>query len=319
MRGRLALVLAGLALGAALAEGVVRVARPAPRAQIVRPDMLHGEPEIVDGEPLWRAGLDDEALRGEGCPGPGTIDVAFAWDSIGYDVERIGADALFPARIGAALRAEGRPVCALNLSEPAYRAGQQLAEARRAHARHGLDVLVVGAWKRPAAYTRFGDAWIVVSDRETDALGTPRLPGFPLPAPHRWLFTHSRAWQYATLALAPTRRDPPPEVVRWEAFAAWATAAGVRLVVVHPAPLDRPFAETAARRASLAAGGPGDDGTGLDGLRTAGVPVVDAAALLAAHEVRALRLDPCCHLNRDGHAALAEALLPVVREALPPP
>jgi len=89
--------------------------------------------------------------------------------------------------------------------------------------------------------------------------------------------------------------------------------------VVHPAPLDRPFAETAARRASIAAGGPGDDGTGLDGLRADGVPVHDAAALLAAHEVADLRLDRCCHLNRAGHAAFAEALLPIVRDALPPP
>jgi hypothetical protein len=318
VRGRSLLVVAGVVAGAAVAEALVRVARPSPRAQIVRPDMLHGAPELVDGEPLWRAGQDDDTLRNEGCPGPGTLDVAFAWDSIGYDVERVGAEALFPAQVGRALRDEGRPVCVLNLSEPAYRAGQQLAETRRAHARHGLDVVVVGAWKRPASYTRFGEAWIVASDRETDRLGTPRLPFFPLPEAHRWLFTHSRAWQYATLALAPTRREPAPGVVRWEAFATWAAEAGVRLVVVHPAPLDRPFAETAAQRAALAAGGPGDDGTGLEGLRAAGVPVHDAAALLAGRDVEALRLDRCCHLNRAGQAVFAEALLPLVRGALPP-
>lgn len=312
-----------LAVTVVLAEGLVRVVNPTPRAQVVRPATSLQSVEVVDGVPLWRAGIDDAALRNEGCPGPGTFDVALAWDSIGYDTGRSGADTVVSAHLARLLADAPRPVCVLNLSQPAYRADQQLTEARLAHARHGLDLVVVGAWKTPEHYTLLGDAWVITSDRERDALGTPRLPGFPFPGPHRWLVAHSRLWAYTTLALAPRAR-PDPQEPGWGAFPRWAEASGVDLLFVHPTPLDRPLAETAAARAAALQTPEGSEArrltqvSMLDPVRSAGVPVLDAAALLAGEDLDAIRLDRCCHLSPHGHAALARALAPHVRARMPP-
>ncbi len=292
-------------LFAATCEVVVRVASPAPRAQILRPSPTLSLGSY-EGTPLWSTPLDHE-LAGLDCVG--SRHIVFAGDSIFHTTASRTAAAVFTTRLQQLARQAGRDWCLHNLSVPAYAGPQKSAVARRAlETMEAIDLVVYGIWNEDAHYERLGDSIYELSSHYRDEAGYPAIPGMPANAITRALFRHSRAWEYAALALAVRTELPPGDPVarRRAPLAAVLEAAGTTpvLAVALPA-LSRSFSESADN----------PDPMRHEVVMWAaahGAPTMRLAELLRAEDVEALRLDRCCHYNDAGHEVLAEVFYEVL-------
>jgi len=179
--------------------------------------------------------------------------------------------------------------CVENHAEPGFQIEQVRARAQVLLAARPADLLLVEIW--PGAnlsFTRVGSALYSVPGR------APRLPG---------LVSRSRlaelAWT-STVPVAPAA-DPWRQVdTLVDATREAAGGAPVRFIL--PAPLHQPFARTRAEvpppHASLA--------------ERLGPDLLDMAELFGDLPPESVRIDPCCHLNAEGHQRLAGAVQPWV-------
>jgi lysophospholipase L1-like esterase len=318
VRGLAALTLAAC-LFALTGELVVRALDPSPGVQIVRPrEGTRGIAgfRVVHGEPLWTH-EGSGPRQDPGC-GPEARTVLLLGSSIlwgtGYAPEQVVS-----AHLQERLDPTRQRVCVRNHAQPAYVGSNKLAEARELIPRLRPAVVVWEVWTSdPATYVVLDGVAYNMGQSRVDEDGFPVLvPGVPSVL-HHALFRRSALWRYANLSQL--RQDSEVYEARWRAHLATrmpevarltAEAGGALLLAFAP-PLDRPFADFAAdvidkKRGYWWARGWADE---------AGVPWIDLATELSGQDVGALRHDPCCHFNPDGHAALAEALAPSIEAAL---
>lgn len=290
--------------------------RPIPRLQVIYLWNQGVTARTWHDATLWETTKFPEQLSTD-CSRPGTYDVVLAGDSVLHMINREAtADQHLVFRLRAALEAEG--ICIIDRSEPGYLPSQQLAEAQQAHEAVGADLVVLLVWKPSGDWTRVGDRLFAFDGTKITDAGIPALP-FDVPTGlHRQLFGASSLVEYATLALATPDplRHPDPER-DYRAAIAWAQQAGVDLVLVEAARLDRPFSQTLSERRADA---PPDQAwlawaIGLEQYAiSTGHPYIRLAGALVERDFRELRLDDCCHFNAAGHAAIADVLAPVIRE-----
>jgi hypothetical protein len=233
-------------------EAVIRVVRPAPRTQVIRPGHFY-ELSDHDGIPVWSWPDHDEEpahIRRHGldCRDDADIKIVVAGDSIfhgiGVPVEKTSAWQL-TARINE--RFPGKRACVINIAEPAHSLYVQ------APLIHGLlddlqpDVLILELWGGlPRTPTRFDDTIYYFQGATLDANGLPDLFGIPAVA-HAALWRRSQLWEYVHLAmLPPPSRSVDSEKQAWKVLDdlhAHAARAGTQTVRVLPSFLNRPFAD----------------------------------------------------------------------------
>lgn len=195
----------------------------------------------------------------------------------------------------------------MNFAQPGFTFDNKLALARRWVPRLRPALVLWEVWANdPRHYSVLGSTAYSLTgldvgpDGYPDAFGLPRLV-------NAWLFRRSRLYEYASIGLAPTHFQP--WAVEWREFAekrlvdAFDLAArnGAKILLVLCPALDREL------RASARSLDPGY-AAAVDVARRLGVPYVRLDEELAAEDYRAVRLDPCCHFNARGHAAIADAL-----------
>lgn len=293
-------LLLALALFALAAEGAMRVLRPTPPIQVVRerapvPDL--------DGVPMWR---HDAPRSNEACltRHPDARVVAFSGDSIFFGIEVPGPQAMTAVTQAILDAAHGPGAwCVLNLSQAGFSFDQKRAWLRSVLARHRVDLVYWEVWPNDAArYVRVGDS--IYNLAGVDPADPEPLNRLGLPtAIDRALLRASRFYEYAMLLRVP-RFDLTPEWLRdvyaprLAALRDEVAAAGAALVLVLPPPLDRPFASRGAGR---------DDARMLAGV----VERLDPGAVFLGEELGrlgvdhlAVRLDPCCHYNAEGHRVI---------------
>lgn len=310
----------GLLLTGLTAELAIRAVHPRPRLQVI--DLTAGDvhEERFGEHVLWRA-WKREGSRDTSCSRPGSFDVALAGDSVFHTLP---GDAPTADHMLFRLRAALPDACLLDGFEPGYLPSQELAEAQRLHAAHGLDLVIMLVWKPSSDWTRVGDRLYAF---DFVARGPDGLPASLLPsAVFQPLFRHSALFNYATLATVTRDEDHAPDPARdYLAAIDWARSVGVDLVLVEAVELHRSFADTLnSRRPDAPARefgmrwAPAVQRTATD----AGFGYVVLAEALLEQDYLALRMDDCCHFNSAGHAAIADALAPVIaarRARLSPP
>ncbi|MCB9682291.1 MAG: hypothetical protein H6733_12560 [Alphaproteobacteria bacterium] len=306
----------GLALFAGTAEVAVRLLKPTPRLQVV-----HGgatlEPgvhqiRVLHGEPVWDE-ADSAARQDPGCA-PGATDVVLLGSSIlwgtGYPHDEVVSHYL-----QADLAAQGS-WCVRNHAQPAFVGTNKLAVAEDVLPRVEPAVVVWEVWANDAGdYTLIGDDAYNVGTVQTDADGWPvAVPGVPT-ALHHWLFQHSRAWNYLTLAAVP--EAPGAYEATWGRMRdtilprvlALTEAHHGKLLLVFMPFLDKPFAASVAFERDRLRGYQWVHAWA----EAHGVATIDVAQAFVDRDPVALRNDPCCHYNPAGHEALAALLAPTVR------
>lgn len=304
------------------AELAVRALDPEPGGQVVRPRQgtrgIHGF-RVVDGEPLWTH-EGSGPRQDPGC-GPDARSVLLLGSSILWGTG-VSAEEAVSARLQERLDPSHRAVCVRNHAQPAYVGSNKLVEARDLIPRLRPAVVVWEVWTSdPASYVVVDGVAFNVGQSPVDEDGFPvLLPGVPRSV-HHFLFRRSALWQFAHMAQL--RHDSAVYEARWRSHLAERMPEVARLVeevggtllLVFAPPLDRPFAafaEEVVRKKR----GYWWTREWADG---AGVPWVDVATELAGRDVEALRLDPCCHFDPEGHDALAALLAPRIEGLLSSP
>jgi hypothetical protein len=133
---------------------------------------------------------------------------------------------------------------------------------------------------------------------------------------NHWLLRFSRFYEFLVLRFAEEVPRPPvhEDVARFVRERLWkvpalANSVGAKLVLYPSPPLDRPFAETAASP-------PEWHRAIVDYGKRAGVTVVPLQDKLRRQDYLALRMDPCCHFNAEGHRALVPVMERIVLREL---
>lgn len=273
-------------------ELALRIAAPTPRVQAIRAAEVTSF-ELVDGVPFWAAEDPEVPHR---CNSDARPRAVFVGSSI-FRGSGLGSGAeVFSSQLS-----ELAPGwCVDNVAEPAFTGPQKAIAAMRAIAVEPPPKRVYWeVWDNDPArwWSADGTAWNLVHH--------PTAPGW---GPVRgqvaaWLFVHSALWRTSLLAFAGApggdvdafaaglRRDLGPvlEVAR---------ARGVEVVVVVATPLDRSFVESVVHPNPML-------GALWPFAKEQGVRWIRLALALQDEDVEALRLDPCCHFNAQGHRVLA--------------
>jgi hypothetical protein len=308
-------VLFGVSVGLFLVELSFRRLKWTPPAQVVRGHGLHE----VDGVPVWEEATD-RYNRDCVAQHPERTRVVFFGSSITYGVALAAREAFTSALQEELNAARPNPgFCVLSFAQPGFAFEQKYAIAKQEVPRYRPALIMWEDWVEWAGYRMIGDAAYGVSNlrvRPDGFIGMPHVPD----AMNRLLFQHSRLYEYLTLRFG----EPPQQQVGAEPdpsvwfdrhlgdVTALAASVNARLVFYLAAPLDRPFAETAASP-------PGWYRPIVDFGRRHGIPVYQLPRELADQDHTALRLDPCCHFNAAGHRALVPIMRRIVLEQLPDP
>ncbi|MFZ5481986.1 MAG: hypothetical protein ACOZNI_34820 [Myxococcota bacterium] len=274
---RLAALLVGLVVAALLVEAAARLLHRS-RIQVVRSRDLRE----ADGVVLWTS-ADRAGLREPVCGDRPRVAL--------FGTSILGGSGLEPEETLGPLLVE--VACVANHAEPAFQAETMLARAREVLPRERHASVIWEIWPGSTGrYTRIGGA-------AYNLMGA-RPPGPLLGV----LVPRSRAVEAAWSARLTTdpRMDPWDELRRTTDAALSLVGTTPILFVVAP-PLHQPFADTVAQT-------PPSQVALVEDLHARGAAVVDLASALAAHDVSALRLDPCCHYDADGMRAVADAIRP---------
>jgi hypothetical protein len=268
--------------------------------------------EVLDGVPIWQARYGRDRSNAQCVPAPGGARVVLMGDSIFHGVMLPVQDTLGP-RIQATL--PGPEGCVYNLAQPAFAMENELAIARRDFATWAPDVVVWEIWSNsPSHFTVVGESAWNFGRLALDRGGVPSVFGLE-PVLNRRLFRLSGLYRWLTLGRARTVRRPA--VVVWQEFVHTGLAqalsvtheTGASLILVMASSMERPFAETLS-----------NERIGYALVKEWGaahqVPVVDVAQEWIGHDPLDLRIDPCCHMNAQGHGLLAELLAPLVAAEL---
>ncbi len=293
-------------LGALLiGEGLVRVVKPKPRAQVVA---SKSNLKLIDGVPTWRQRGTEERLN-EDCPDEAkkSENIVLVGDSIFFGSD-LPAEATFGLGLQARLDKLGgaRKRCVLNLAQPGFNFDAQYAVSKSYIQKYRPRIIYWEIWQSNImAYAMLGDSAYALSRLSVGDDGYPSIFGLT-EGLNRWLFTRSRLYAYATLALAPEDRRQTDVRIPWQRLADeklpllldLARRADATLVFVFCPSLDRDF------RGSLQ-----DPYRGfapvMDFARRHGIETVSLAQELIGTDYRRVRRDSCCHYNAQGHSLLA--------------
>lgn len=306
--GRLArlAVAAGLQLAAALAlaSAWFYFFPPKLRMQAIDPREWRGV-STLDGAPIWENPLDDGMRkRCPDVPAPRT-NILILSDSILYGSELPSPDTCGKFLEKGLNARSGRNFCVLNYGQPALPFQAKYALARRLLPEVRPRVLFWGvSWNELSRYVFIGGTAYEVGRRRTNPDGFPSA--FPVPAAaNAWLARHIPIYRHLVLSLAP----PTPDMDLWRAYVDRdlpllvdaARREGTALVLVFCPSLDRDF-EASARGT--------DPGYALvrKFASERGVETISLAKELIGQDYLQLRLDPCCHFNKRGQAAIAAVL-----------
>ena len=286
-------------------EVAFRQQRP-PRVQAVFPDQA----ELVDigGEISWRSHSRGEREREACVEREGGAEAVILGSSILFGVQLD-----WPDTLGAHLE-KALGGCVVNLAQPASSFQPQVATARHTLPVLDPDIVVWEIWQNsPNSFTLIGDIAYNFGHLEVDEGGVPSPFGVSVGL-NRALFSRSALWRFVTLTQAAEQSVGANGAAMWKSFASdaitqmRAVSGDARIILPLMPPLSAPFADSAANPP------PGYDAM-LQVASARGVETIDVARSLIGHDHEALRLDPCCHLNAAGQAALAE----VVMDAISPP
>jgi len=309
----------GLLATLAMAEAAIRWVSPNPRVQVVRPSSFSsddgpGKVLDVEGTPIWRH--RGSTLREHlDCDEPQRPKALLLGSSILFGVGLEAQDAV-SGRLPELLAPDGEGWCVHNHSQPAFTAQGRLAVARQVLPILKPKVVVWEVWTGDAGtYEIIGDTAYELSSFPVDSAGFPRVSWAPAPI-HHLLFTRSTLWEIGTLALL--QRDNRRYASAWRRVTDetlpeilhLTQANGGQLMLVVMPPLDRPFADAIEPHRDFSFYRPL-----YTWAKREGVPVHDVAKALIHESHEALRLDPCCHYNEDGHRALAQAMAPWIEAA----
>jgi hypothetical protein len=299
-----------LALLFGTAEVAIRVARPKPTVQLI--DTRVFPTETREGVPYWEPRpVVDYDIAGWGCAEG--RHVVLAGDSIWY-MTTLGPDARYEDNLVAHLRArfEGRGVCFHNVSVSGYGPVQQQLALRQALDRVGPALGILEVFKSDAQWRAAGPWWIDLGSLKRDEDGRAIVPWLTpyVPRPvEAWLWEHTASWRYAVTTLA------PPAKLSGDGYLPFLRAPDPRLLgrVMFESPrTHRPFREYVAERAEFF-------GALKAEAEASGVTYVDFPAQLFEVAPEAIRIDPQCHLNGEGHRLMADALAPVIEAWLATP
>lgn len=315
----LALLLA-LVCFAVATEVAVRVIEPTPRIQVVRTQDRSRSPErsieltLVDGVPVWSSPWDRDNWRLD-CPekkGGGADRVLVFGDSILYGLS-LKPNEVFTWKMEQQLLDARRASCVMNLAQPGFTFQNEWVLAEEHIPRVKPQLVFWEIWlNTPQEYTVIGDAAYRFATIATGEDGYPHTLGAP-PALDRFLFEHSRAWEYATLALG--GEDKGRNQREWSELVAaemprlkaLVEENGGELVLVFVPPLDRPFpAQIASFRAHEVRERITAYDPAIAWAEANGVRYHLLWEDLADQDVAAIRLDTCCHYNAAGHEVLAD-------------
>lgn len=311
-----ALVVAGGIIGCLAAEAWIRISKPVPRAQVVRGNGLH----MLDGVPVWEYAVD-RYNRECAERHPQRKRILFFGSSITFGSD-LSAEEVFTTGLEARLN-QLRPqpgFCVLNFAQPGFSFEQKRVIAQREVARYRPTLILWEDWVEWLDYKQIGDAAYGVGGFVVRPDGFIGIAGVP-DAINRFLFLHSRFYEYATLTMGESSiRVPGPsedEVVaefvakRLGQIPQLAQASGAKLVMYLAPPLDQSFPETATNL-------PGWHSLLLEFARQHNVPAYPLQRQLVDRDYLELRLDPCCHYNASGHRALVPIMERFVLESLDP-
>jgi hypothetical protein len=306
----LASLAGAFALFVGTAELAVRALDPYPRVQILRD---HGPPKYpvlyaFDGVPMWRS--DDPVIRTYREPAclsdPSRTVLLIVGDSVVF----VSGDRKFAGNLGPALQeVMGDRWCVVNAAHSGYSAAQKLGALRESLTRLKPDVVLWEVWAEGPTLSYVGPHIYALGSTRKDDDGYPAVPVVP-GALHHPLFRWSRAWEYLTLTSVAGNGDE--DVLQYH-FEALRLSRDHRFTLVFGAfpSLAKPFEDDdryvpAAQREVV------------DWADREGLQVVDVRGLLRDQDVEALRVDPCCHYNQQGHAVIAERLGPILLNAAAP-
>lgn len=309
----LTMILLGLLAGLMIAEASVRLFKVKARVQMVRGYGLH----LVGDVPVWEY-ASDRHNRDCAVEHPQRTRVLFFGSSITFG-SGLRADEAFTTALEARLN-EARPspgFCVMNFAQPGFSFEQKYAVARIESERYEPALIMWEDWVEWMDYRMIGETAYGTSGYKIRPDGFIGMAGVP-DALNRTLLSHSRAYEYLTLALGEGAPRPPGDLEA-EAFAATRLPRVPKLaedvhakLVLYPAPpLDRPFSETAASP-------PGWHTILIDFGRAHGVPVFPLQRELIDQDYLSVRQDSCCHYNAEGHRALVPPMERIILEQLRP-
>ena len=310
-RAAAALLAVGVILGLVLTEVSVRLFKWTPRTQIVRGFGLHA----VEGVPVWEQTAD---RHNRACVDqhPERTRILFFGSSITYGVGLSAREAFTVGLQDALNAAQPTPgFCVLNFAQPGFAFEQKFVVAKQEVPRYRPALIMWENWVEWRGYRMIGDAAYGVGDLRVRSDGFVGMRYVP-DAVNRLLFRHSRLYEYLTLALGEQVEQRPSdrELPGWfdrnlAGVTSLAASVNARLLFYLAPPLDRPFAETAAKP-------PDWHGLVVDFATRHGVAVYQLQRELIDQEYLALRLDPCCHFNAAGHRALVPIMRRLVLDQL---
>lgn len=306
-------------VGLGIGELYVRRTRPMPRAQIIRGATETEQPRhdltFIDGQPIWHE-LGTEERRNAGCPNEGSYEVLMLGSSIFYGSGYLH-DQVMSHYLQQALDAgDDGPWCVLNYGQPAMVSMSKAAVATQAIPQFEPELVLWEMWHNdPGGFVMLGPDAYNITGMVTDEAGYPTF--MPMPAAlRRTLFHSSRLFEYASLALTPSRPDAYEH--KWHqlrdetlpSVRRLTEAHGGELVMVFTPFLDVPFAQSADNHVDKYRGYQWMAGWADE----AGVRRYDLAEALVDASVEELRHDTCCHYSEAGHRAVGQQLAEWVRQ-----
>ncbi len=324
---RASLVLGGLFLSVLLLEIGARYLLPGGpvHTEPVQADSAGAIVEpLPDGQAYWEYrgawGFDDRGIRtGRPEPGKPSLRMTVLGDSVTYGI-RVDYDQSFPFLLAGRLEPRVGPVALTNLAVPGYSTEQERISLERKGMSPSPDLILLGVFPNDLAqYTVVGSTAYDIRVREVEGVATFEL--FPLPdGMSRFLTEHSVFYRFLTLRamaaydLASGRDETQvaAAMAEMERIRQIAAGASSRLVIVLLPMLGR----------ELSLGEDGLTARFYGQIRSwasnAGILLIDLRPLLAGYDLRALRIDECCHFSPYGHEVVAGLLSEQLGKILAP-
>jgi hypothetical protein len=311
MPSRAAAIVFGICAALVLVETWARRADLKPRINVIGPSNLR----FLDGVPVWEE-PGDRTNRACVEQYPERTRVLIIGSSITFGYE-LRPEEAFTTALQARLK-EVRPTpgfCVLNFAQPAFLFAQKYAVASVEVPHYRPALVLWEHWLDWMEYSPMGDKLYAAQSFRLRGDGFIGIAGVP-DAMNRFLFLHSRAYEFVALTYG-QRKPPASEQARMTDYLdqrlarvpRLAQSVGAKLAMYVAPPLNAPFRE-------LADSPPTWHTDVIEFAHGRGIPVYSLARELIDKDYLELRMDPCCHLNVEGHRALVPIMARIILEQL---
>jgi hypothetical protein len=275
--------------------------------------------ELVDGVPIWiPKSRDTPLIRNTRCledTADGRADVVLLGDSIFFGVGTEPSLSLAPS-IDRLLLSRGHRTCTVNLAVPGYAFENEKVAGMRDIPVFRPRIVVLEIWANsPHRFTIFDGEAFNFGSVILDESGLPNPLGIS-PAIHRALFSTSMLWRRITdgqrLKTRPSSEMWSDLVVELDEFNEWLTTQDVDLVLAFATTLKSPWGTGRERERKYYR-------TIQTWAAEKDVPTLMFTDSLSRLPVEEVRFDPCCHLNTEGTALVAEGITDAVAPLLAAP